>query len=415
MNADQSSYKVNADYKGQRNILVPTRMYSRNALLNAIHIKSDKYLGVNLDRYALTFHSDKDSSNKNPEHEIAFSHIKSLEADVTKADSGKYYLKVHTDEGDLKFKFNNARDFHNIVEALRNTIHNDKPFYNASESYNSEAKKFSDRPMVERKDKLNDSISSDDMKDYQNVDKKNMNIGRDAAQGSYIANKDAINSNSNNLGDNRRADADFDKNRFDAAKDFNRDMKKDNLDLQKDNYRMNRDVIADNRYDAGLDKNLNKDQFKANKDNIKNEFKAQKDIIDQDYKEEKGFDKDLAKDRYKSNKDSIKDQREVNLAYNKDQFKENKDNIKISEKADKNRVDYAQDRNEAEYDYAKKNIKSDAERAKDNFKADQDLYKDGDKVDKEIAKNQMKGDFREGKADLKSDVRDAKDIKDRRY
>lgn len=416
MQTTDQSYKVNESYKGQRNILVPTRMYSRNALLGAMHIKSDKYLGVNLDRYALTFHSDKEASNKNPDHEIAFSHIKSLEADVTKADSGKYYLKVHTDEGDLKFKFNNARDFHGVVEALRNTIHNDKPFYNATESYNTESKKYTDKPAAYNKyDK--DEISSDDQQDYKSMDKNRnaSNLNKDIAKASYDTKKDIADTNYKAFDDIKSKEDDLMKNKKDIYTDLNKDLKNDNLDAQKDNYRMNRDLINDNRYDAGLDKDLNKDSYKYNKDAIKDTYSAQKDDINRDYKVNKDIDKDLAKDQYRANKDSIKDQRDVNLAYNKDQYKANKDTIKETEHWDKDRTGLAHDINDTAYDAAKSNIKRDADLNKDSIKADYNQYKEGNKIEKDLAKDNMKSDVHQAKDELRTDLRGAKDTKDGRY
>jgi len=389
-------------------------MYSRNALLNALHIKSDKYLGVNLDRYALTFHSDKEVSNKNPEHEIPFSKVKSLEADVTHADSGKYYLKVHTEEGDLKFKFKNARDFHSVVEALRNTIHGDKPFYNVSESYNAEAKKYNEKPGVVRKEDLNDSVSSDDMKEYQNVSSKHKDLEK-MNKASYSLKKDEIEGNYTNFDEQKKREDEMHKARIADAQDLNKDLKKDSLDQQKENYKLNKEVINEQRYDPSTAKDMNKEQFKTTKEDIKDSYDSKKDIIDQGYKVNKNVDKDMAKDVYKADKDSIKKEKDVNLAYNKEQYNSNKDSIKESQKLSKDRVEDAKDRNDVAYEHAKSNIKSDAERTKENLDADYKMHKEGTAAERDIAKDNMKTDLREAKADLKSDVRDAKDIKEARY
>lgn len=339
-----TSYKVDESYKGQRNILVPTRMYSRNAFLNAMHIKSDRYLGVNLDRYVLTFHSDKDATSRDPKEEIPFSHIKSLEADVTKADSSKYYLKVHTDDGDLKFKFNNPRDFHSVVEALRNTIHNDKPFYSATDSYSTHAKNYSDKPTTSQRDTMNANVSSDDEREYHNIDRQK-------------------------------------------------------------GLHHNQDFREDPRYNATLDKQGNRDEYKYNKDVIKDTYAANKDKVDEQYKVNKDIDKDLAKDQYRYQKAELKDQRDAAMDYNREQYKANKDDIK----------NYEHTKNDAAYQYGKKNVKKDANDLGDNLKDDYELYKGGTRVEKEIAKDSAKQHVTEGTGNIRSDVQGARNIREGRY
>ena len=78
-----TAYRLNQEYKGSKNVCVSTRMYSCNKLLSALHIKSKRWLCVNLERYVMTFHHDSDSTNHKPENEIAFSKIRSIDADVT--------------------------------------------------------------------------------------------------------------------------------------------------------------------------------------------------------------------------------------------------------------------------------------------------------------------------------------------
>jgi len=264
-----STYKVNTDYQGQKSILVSTRMYSRNTLLNALHIKNDKYLGVNLDRYCMTFHSNKDPTNKNPEHEIAFSHIKSLEADVTQADRGKFYLKVLTDQGDLKFKFRNARDFHQVVEALRNTIHNDKPFYNASDSYRIESQKYYNTPIIARRDFDREVISSDEERGYNALadPDREARVRKAQAASHFSLRKDNLQQTYGALDDQKKREDDFTQARYDINSDISRDIRKDQLEREKSAY------------------NTSKDLFKANKDTIKEEYKTQPDGI-QDAKTE---------------------------------------------------------------------------------------------------------------------------------
>ena len=414
MNQD-STYKVNNDYKGQKSILVPTRMYSRNSILGAMHIKSDKYLGVNLDRYVLTFHSDKENISKNADHEIAFNHIKSLEADVTHADNGKYYLKVHTDEGDLRFKFNNARDFHNVVEALRNTIHNDKPFYNASEGYNKESKKYHETPALASRGLNKTEISSDEDKDYQNHGERKKDFAKMQGDADHDYQKDSIKNNYGAFDDQKKREGDAVKHQFDNAKDYNKDLKSDHIERQKEIHDANKDFIKDNKYDASYDKSANRDQFKDNKDAIKQGFSADKDRIKQDYKENKDLNKDAAKDQYRNDMHAAKDSKNVNLDQNKDQYKANKDGIHHVEKVDENRADYAHDRNDAAYRDTKDGVKQDYNQAQDNLKADYNQYRDGNQAQRDNAKDNKNADFKQAKDQHKSDTYNANNIKDNKY
>lgn len=350
MQGDQA-YRVSDQYKGERSLMVPAKMYSRNAFLGALHVKSNKFVGVDLNRYVLTFASSKDEK-VDKDHQIPFNHIKSLESDVSKADAGKYYLTVHADEGDLKFKFEDARDFHNLVEALRHTVYQDRPFIDA------DAKTTAANLDKERRA---DILSSDEEREHQArlpVDARAAPVEQQARQ----------------------------------------------------------TLTGTPGFDAGFDKDLNKDLYKSNKDQIKDDFRDQERRIDQEYKVNKEIDKDAAKDKYRADLEQLKDQRDINLAYNKDQYKVNKEQIKEAEKFGKDQEDVAnRARREAGYEYAKDSVRSDLNQAKGNLKADYQLYKGGTNAEKEIAKENMKQDISAGKDAVKSDLRTAKDIKDGRY
>jgi hypothetical protein len=108
-------------------------MYSRNSLLGAIGIKSTRYLSVDLDRQLFTFPKDRNEHQK--EDEIPFSKITNIETDISEATDHNYYLKVHTVEGELKFKFKNAADFHQVTDALSNVTHNSKAFFQPNDDY----------------------------------------------------------------------------------------------------------------------------------------------------------------------------------------------------------------------------------------------------------------------------------------
>jgi hypothetical protein len=368
MNTAQS-YKVNQDYSGQRNVLVPTRMYSRNTLLNAMHIKSDKYLGINLDRYVMTFHSDKTCAKGDPGNEVAFSKIKSLEADVTKADSGKYYLKVHTDEGDLSFKFKNARDFHTVVEALRNTIHNDKPFYDATESYRNSVNV---KPHNIDRSRSNSSVSSDNRDEYKAVD------GHKA--------KKEINAN-----------------------------RKGYLEANKECFKANKDVIEDNKFDACRAKDVNKDMYRANNDMIKNEYDIRRENAKAEYTYNKEINKDAAKRELSIEKEGAKDIREAQISHNKVMYKEHKEGIKVRKDIDKEVRENLHENNKQAKEFAEENIKDDAEYHKKELKSDIKNYKLASGLDEDIAKNNINADVYNAKDNMRNDLQTANDIRKARY
>lgn len=414
-----SAYKVKQDYSGQRNVLVPTRMYSRNSLLNAMHIKTNKYLGVNLEKYALTFHKDKTTISADPEHEIAFNKIKSMEADVTKADSGKYYLKVHTDEGDLKFKFNNAKDFHNVVEALRNTIHNDKPFYDATDSYKQSVNA---KPSATNLKRTNSEISSDEEHDYNDLAahkkkaakqdfEEDKNLAKDKFEVKKSHQVDQFESlDEQKKRENKMLDSDFN-NRKDAIDD----VKKDQIDLTNDQYHSNKEMIESNKYRADLDQQANKDLFKHNKEIVKNDYDLKREHASAEYKANKSVDKDLAKDQYKHEKHAAKDIKGADLSLNKDVYKMNKDAIKQHKHIDEDRNDFHHDKNKKDTEFVKKNIKADAKDAKQDLKADYKVYKHGNEFEKDVAKSNMKADVKDAKLDMKDDIKASKQQRDTRY
>jgi hypothetical protein len=403
-----ATYKVKQDYSGKRNILVPTRMYSRNSLLNSMHIKTDKYLGVNLDKYALTFHKDKTMIAADPEHEIAFSKIKSMEADVTKADSGKYYLKVHTDEGDLKFKFNNARDFHSVVEALRNTIHNDKPFYDATDSYKQS---INAKPNASNLKRSNSEISSDEEQDFKDLDahkKKaaNQDFEEDKilAKEKFEAKKSHRVDQFESLDEQKKRENKMLDNDFNNRNDVIDDDKKDQINLQKGQYHSNKEMIESNKYRADLDQQANKELFKRNKEIVRNEYDLKKEHAK----------KHCAKDQYEHEKQAARDIEQADLSLNKDIYRMNKDCIKQHKHIDEGESDLHHDKNKKDTEFAKENIKADAKDAKQDLKAHYKVSKDGIEFEKDNAKNNMKADVKDAKLDMKDDIEASKQLRDAR-
>ncbi len=169
-NVPLQNYNVDPAYQGSRNVCVPTRMYSKNLMLKALHVKSKRYLCVNMDLGRVTFHKTCNPADRDPKDEIPFNLIKAVDADVTNALKGKFYLYFITDGLDLKFKFKNAHDFMNVVEALRCCIYDHRPVYAVKANYTTYVQTYNANPSAYTNPDLNRSISSDDARDYQHED-----------------------------------------------------------------------------------------------------------------------------------------------------------------------------------------------------------------------------------------------------
>ena len=126
-------FRISPNYRGDRNIRVPVKMYSRHSLLMKVGVQSRRWLGVDLDRYSLTFHKDK--FLRDPRDEINFWQIRSVDADISESYRNRYFLNVATIDNSYKFKFRNVRDFYEVVEALRHTLQNNQPFYVTKDDY----------------------------------------------------------------------------------------------------------------------------------------------------------------------------------------------------------------------------------------------------------------------------------------
>lgn len=168
----QSHFIVSPDYKGNRSIVVPCNMYSKKKLLSALHVKSSRWFGVNLDRYVISFHKHRGETD--PNDEIHFSQVRSVDADLSKSDSDKYYLSIQTDQEQYRFKFKNIRDFHAVVEALRHTLHNNQPFYVTKDDFVKLANLHKESiaqplPDMHTATSVNLDISDDDEKDIHHA------------------------------------------------------------------------------------------------------------------------------------------------------------------------------------------------------------------------------------------------------
>lgn len=126
-------FRISPFYKGPRSIVVPVKMYSRNSFLNAFGVQSRRWLGINLDRFTLSFHRSR--STLDPRNELFFWQIKAVDADMSRSYEDKYFLNIQTIDKVYNFKFRNVYDFFIVVEALRHTLRNNQPFYVSREDY----------------------------------------------------------------------------------------------------------------------------------------------------------------------------------------------------------------------------------------------------------------------------------------
>ena len=105
-----------------KNVTVPVKMYSKSAILTAMHISSNRWLAVNVSRNVLTFHGHRDGTDSNSKSEVPISQIRCIRGDLSHAEYGKFYLTVIVGGDEFKFKFKNARDFYAVVDNLRKAI-----------------------------------------------------------------------------------------------------------------------------------------------------------------------------------------------------------------------------------------------------------------------------------------------------
>ena len=408
------SHQVKDEYQGHRSLQVPVRMYSRNTLLGAMHMSSSKFLGVELDRYVLTFHSEAAPGVSNSEEEVPFSHIKSIETDISKAENDKYYLKVNTEEGELKFKFKNPRDFHSVVEVLKNILHHDKCLSPASDAFRAAAQDFNQLPLAEANPYLNASISSDDHEEFHTADKIENNaskLQKDVSNSEYSLKKNIIESNNDLFVSQKKQELKLTKELKDDLKNYNKDIKKDVIGLQKDKFKLNEELIKESHYDGSLNKDFEKVHFKQNKERINSEYGLQKERIHQEYEVNKDIDREIAKEKRDVNIEASKDLCEANLAFNKDHHKAAKVVIKNLERLDKHQAEYTQDRNEALYEQAKSRVKHEYIEAQKDLDTDFCLHKDVNKAERDFADELKKADLSATKADLEVDIRDAKNVR----
>ena len=443
MNTDQS-YKVNQDYSGQRNVLVPTRMYSRNTLLNAMHIKSKRYLGVDNDRCVLTFYPERMPNHFDAQYEMPFTLITNCTSDLSKADLHKYYLNISSKQGMLQFKFTYFYDINIIVQAIRNIKHMDRKFYTENAEYDRVHGIYQGTANQVTRDR-SDSVSSDDQKEFKDVDKdehhkrekshsnehhkvlgvhhkreKSRSISRDhkdkhehhkrekshsndkheyhklqlvhrRQESRSISRSSAASSynsslSSSEIDDQRKSDAKHDykksktetkkeyKEKKEYIKDHHAEIKKqksqesDEVDKHygkrlahvtkekkyekdeaKDEFKVKKDAIEETRYRADLDKTVNKNAYKTEKERINNEYKMRIAEAKINYKFEKKPDIDLAKRHYNHERHAAKHQRDSHLEHNSKVYGHIKESIQVQEKLDKDTTKEQKKHNKEEY------------------------------------------------------------------
>jgi len=306
-------------------------MYSKNLVLQALHIKSKRFLTVNLDWGLLTYHKTLDPKDRDPRDELPLCRIKSIDADCTHANKGKYYLKIITDAMEYKFKFKNSADFRLIVDSLGNCLYKTQPVYIPSTTYKTYASTYTTSVMptayhqFTNKD-LNSSISSDDAHDYELQHKE-----RDAVKKAKKIEK---------------ANYELEKDLAKADVKLSKDIACANKELTKDAYKQLHEKSAD---DADTKEDALKLAYKAEKHNLEHQYDAQKDYLK--HTDAPRDAKGALKDEYKAEKKNLDAQ-----------FDSQKDAIKNNEK-------FANDVNKAAYDTNKTGIDAQYEANKHNIEA----------------------------------------------
>lgn len=162
--SNKSGIKVNPNYTGHRLFYVPVKMYVQNKLLSAVGIKTKRWLRVDLDRQTLAFHHCL--TDVTAGEEISFSQIKSMDADFSKGKDEIYYLTITgVDDSEYKFKFQNIREFYEVVNALRNTLREDQTSLLGTEEFSLNIEKRKEalaKPLPQYGNVKHIEIQSDD-------------------------------------------------------------------------------------------------------------------------------------------------------------------------------------------------------------------------------------------------------------
>jgi len=146
-------------------------MYNKSGLLGALHVKSKKYLTVDLDKGVISIHRKKDSPDKHDkQHEIKFSDIQRVKSDVSRSVNNKCFLTIFTVDGEVRFKFKHCHDFHEVSDILASiSTSTAGPLHDRGEEYSSwKAAYLNSRQPESHLQRLNSlsSVSSDEQHEY---------------------------------------------------------------------------------------------------------------------------------------------------------------------------------------------------------------------------------------------------------
>jgi len=265
--------------------------------MGAMHIKSKRYLSIDLDRSMFTFHKSRDpKDNKDKTHEIAFSKLINVETDVSKAADHKYYMTVNTNEGELRFKFANAQDFHQVADALANVTHSGKAVHQVSDQY----KKFNNDYSTNKASYVRPTTGTTTATATGMNNTTTGNVqGTTGYNSSYPRSRSASSISSDDAKDYKYEDEERD--RVKKAQKWTEEERKDKENNAKD---------AQKDYQKIADRDL-KDAEKDAKEYNKDQEKYAKDAIDRDEKyakeQQKSYDNQY-KDASKNARDNIEDQ-----------------------------------------------------------------------------------------------------------
>ena len=164
-----SNYTINSQYTGDNLVTAPTKIYSGFA--KVLGISKNRFITVDLDKH-IVYTVEEKGQKIDEKEQFAFKDIKQVEVDISKADSNKFYLFIHTNDGKHKYKFNSASNFTSIVEALRGVEYDGKPMVSINQDYHNLKGVAKDHPSNKR----GDFISSDEEEDKHGHAKANKDV-----------------------------------------------------------------------------------------------------------------------------------------------------------------------------------------------------------------------------------------------
>lgn len=360
-------------------------------------MSSAKFLGVDLDRHLLTFHSTRDSHD--PAHEVPLNRVKGVETDLSSENSGKYYLIVHVDNGDLKFKFRNPKDFHAIVEALRNCLVNGQPIYRAEAHYTAKIGSLLQRVTgIQR----SGSVSSDEEAAKKKAESK---IKKDQLEAEAKIKAHEAKAEYGAYDDVKKRELEANNDKLKDLKSYNKDLKEDALQLERNKLEARYKNLERNVYDATLERDLAKNEYEANKARINQEFLKSMEGIERELEANKDLDKTSSEERYKLEAKVAKDTRDHRLAENEEIYRAKRDQITHEENIQKHRIELEKSKAKDEYECARNAIKKDYDAAQMSLNQDYKVYKGVNQEERDQKKEQMVEKLAEEAKHAKDDIK----------